>query len=123
MLDPGDETELARRFAAAANESRARAPLNAALARIVAEHADIWHGFGDVETFAHKNTVLDEWCAKVGRDPAEIERSIGVNPKHIDQADGWLEAGADEFTLGVNGPDYDLGVVKDWLAWRDSKNA
>ena len=91
--------------------------------RIVAQYADIWHGFGDVETYTHKNGVLDEWCAKVGRDPAEIERSIGVNPKHLDRADAWRAAGADEFTLGLNGPDYDMGVVKDWLAWRDEVNA
>ncbi|NIR35422.1 MAG: LLM class F420-dependent oxidoreductase, partial [Actinobacteria bacterium] len=25
--------------------------------RIVAEHADIWHGFGGPETAAHKNAV------------------------------------------------------------------
>ena len=28
--------------------------------RIVAEHADIWHGFGDAEDIAHKHEVLDE---------------------------------------------------------------
>ncbi len=91
--------------------------------RIVAQYADIWHGFGDAETFAHKSNVLDEWCAKVGRDPAEIERSVGVNPAHIDKADGWLEAGAIEFTLGLNGPDYDMAPVEEWLAWRDQVNA
>ena len=90
--------------------------------RIVAENADIWHGFGDEETYAHKNGVLDEWCAKVGRDPAEIERSVGVNPAHIDKADSLHAAGAIEFTLGLNGPDYDMAPVHDWLAWRDSKN-
>jgi probable F420-dependent oxidoreductase len=91
--------------------------------RIVAQYADIWHGFGDAETFTHKNSVLDDWCAKVGRDPSEIERSIGVSPKHLDQAQGWLDAGADEITLGLNGPDYDMAVVEDWLAWRDEVNA
>ena len=38
--------------------------------RLVAEHADIWHGFGDVETIRRLGGVLDGWCAKVGRDPA-----------------------------------------------------
>ena len=46
--------------------------------RIVAEHADIWHGFGGPEEIAHKHRVLDEWCARRGRDPLEIERSAGV---------------------------------------------
>jgi len=45
--------------------------------RLVAEHATIWHGFGDVDTLAHKNRVLDDWCAELGRDPGEIERSTG----------------------------------------------
>ena len=48
------------------------------LQRIVAEHANIWHGFGGAQTIAHKHEVLDEWCRKAGRDPAEIERSVGV---------------------------------------------
>ncbi len=25
-------------------------------------------------------------------------------------------------TIGLNGPDYDLGPVHDWLAFRDDKN-
>ena len=46
--------------------------------RMVAEHAAIWHGFGDAGTLAHKNAVLDDWCARPGRDPGEIERSTSV---------------------------------------------
>ena len=38
--------------------------------RLTAKHADIWHGFGKPEELAHKNAVLDGWCAKLGRDPA-----------------------------------------------------
>lgn len=91
--------------------------------RIVAEHADIWHGFGSVETFTRKSGILDDWCATVGRDTNEIERSIGVNPQHIDRADDYRAAGAIEFTLGLNGPDYDMGAVREWLAWRDGVNA
>ena len=37
--------------------------------RLVAEHADIWHGFGDAGELEHKNGVLDAWCAEVGRPP------------------------------------------------------
>ncbi|MDH3731350.1 MAG: LLM class flavin-dependent oxidoreductase, partial [Acidimicrobiia bacterium] len=90
--------------------------------RITAEHADIWHGFGSPETIAHKNSVLDEWCAKVGRDPAAIERSAGLqDPTRIDKADEFVAAGARHFTLPFEGPDYDLGPMADWLAWRDDK--
>src|SRR5690348_2099390 len=46
--------------------------------RFVAKHADIWHGFGDPETIKHKHEVLDKRCAEIGRDPGQIERSVGV---------------------------------------------
>ena len=94
--------------------------------RIVAEHADIWHGFystKEPDLFAHKNRVLDEWCARVGRDPAAVERSVGVDPAKIDLAPRLLESGAQQVTLGFNGPHYDMAVVEDWVAWRDELNA
>ena len=91
--------------------------------RLVARHADIWHGFGDVETITHKNAVLDDWCAKEGRDPAAIERSCGVQGDPATTGDALHDAGVRLFTIGTGGPDWDLGAVKDWLAWRDAKNA
>lgn len=92
--------------------------------RITAEHADIWHAFGSPETIAHKNSVLDQWCAKVGRDPAAIERSAGMqDPSRIDRAEEFLAAGVTQFTLGFTGPNYDLAPMAEWIAWRDSKNA
>jgi len=45
--------------------------------RIVAQYADIWNAFGTPETLAHKDGILREHCAAVGRDPATIERSVG----------------------------------------------
>ena len=97
--------------------------------RIVAEYADIWHGFASktdtrtpAQTVAHKNAVLDEWCTKLGRDPGTIERSIGVDVSSINLADEIHAAGADEIHMGVDGPDYDFAPIKDWLAWRDEKN-
>ena len=90
--------------------------------RIVAEHADIWHTFGDTETVAHKSKVLDEWCAKINRDPNAIARSIGIKTENLDQADEFAALGVTEFTLGVTGPDMDLAPVQRWLEWRDSHN-
>ncbi|HEY8455907.1 MAG TPA: LLM class F420-dependent oxidoreductase [Actinopolymorphaceae bacterium] len=89
--------------------------------RYTAEYADIWHGFGDAATLQHKCKVLDEWCAEIGRDPAEIERSGGApagDPYEVAQP--FLDAGITQFTFGVSGPDYDLSTVKRWVAWRDS---
>jgi probable F420-dependent oxidoreductase len=93
--------------------------------RLVAEHADIWHGFGDPETAAHKNRVLDEWCSRVGRDPAQIERSLGVpGSRHGDTSygDDLVEAGAEQLTLGVGGPDLEIDHLEEWMAWRDERN-
>src|SRR5690348_16762706 len=47
--------------------------------RITAKYADMWHGFGDANTLAHKMQILDQWCAEIGRDPREIERSCGTS--------------------------------------------
>lgn len=91
--------------------------------RLVAQHADIWHGFVTADTVNHKHEVLDRHCADVGRDPDEIERSAGVNAGRAPETgDPLWEAGTRLFTLGFGGPDYDLSPVKDWLAWRDQKN-
>jgi alkanesulfonate monooxygenase SsuD/methylene tetrahydromethanopterin reductase-like flavin-dependent oxidoreductase (luciferase family) len=44
--------------------------------RLVAELADWWcSDVGPVETFVRKNKILDEHCAAVGRDPAEVARA------------------------------------------------
>lgn len=49
--------------------------------RIVAETADIWNADGDSpESFARRNAILDEHCRTVGRDPAAIERTVGLPP-------------------------------------------
>lgn len=100
--------------------------------RIAAEHASIWHSFGDAETIAHKHAVLDEWCATVGRDPAEIERSAGVSPKpgrypedledYPAAAESLYAVGTRLFTIGLEAPGWDVGPLRDLLAWRDERN-
>ncbi len=69
-----------------------------------------------------KNAVLDGHCADVGRAPAEIERSIGVSKPPGEVAEALVAAGATLFTVGVNGPDYDLGLAEQWVAWRDAQS-
>jgi probable F420-dependent oxidoreductase len=89
--------------------------------RLVATYADAWNGFGPAETFAHKSAVLDRWCAEVGRDPAEIERTIGVSgpidPAAVDAA---LDAGATHLILmkGAEGGDFDLDELQELLDLR-----
>ena len=56
---------------------------------------------------------------KVGRDPAEIERSITIRPQHLKDADKYVENGITHLIMGFGGPDYDLSPLKDLIAWRD----
>ena len=91
--------------------------------RYTAEHADIWHGFGEADVIRHKNGVLNDHCADIGRDPSEIERSCGIATDKLDKADEWVEAGATLITLGFDGDSkFDLSPVADWIAWRDERN-
>ncbi|MBK5222565.1 MAG: TIGR03560 family F420-dependent LLM class oxidoreductase [Acidimicrobiia bacterium] len=43
--------------------------------RIAARFAQEWNVWGTPELLRHKNAVLDQHCADLGRDPAEIRRS------------------------------------------------
>ena len=91
--------------------------------RLVAEHADIWHGFGTPDVIRHKCGVLDAHCAAIGRDPAEIERSIMFEAHELVDADDALfdacvEAGATYFFYSGAGPDYDLAGLRQLLDWR-----
>ncbi|NMR19336.1 LLM class F420-dependent oxidoreductase [Cellulomonas fimi] len=89
--------------------------------RVVAQHADVWHSFGDVDVLTRKSAILDEHCAAVGRDPAEIERSVAVSRTPAEVAGPLVAAGATLLTVGVSGPEYDLGLVREWVGWRDAQ--
>ncbi|HET9103858.1 MAG TPA: LLM class F420-dependent oxidoreductase [Solirubrobacteraceae bacterium] len=93
--------------------------------RLVAEHAQLWHTFADPEAYHHKSEVLAEHCAKVGRDPASIQRVIGSGGAIADHADALADAGVNELTIGVGGSSggYDLGKLRELLQWRDRRNA
>jgi probable F420-dependent oxidoreductase len=79
--------------------------------RLVAEHADAWNTFGPPDTYAHKNAVLDDWCKRVGRDPAEVERTVGIAQHEIDDAEAYLDAGATHLIV-MTGHPYDLAPVE-----------
>jgi probable F420-dependent oxidoreductase len=92
--------------------------------RIVAQHADVWHSFVSPADLPHKLDVLRRWGDEVGRDVSEITVSNELNRRHLDldHADALHDTGVRLFTLGVSGPDYDLTIARQYLAWRDAKN-
>jgi alkanesulfonate monooxygenase SsuD/methylene tetrahydromethanopterin reductase-like flavin-dependent oxidoreductase (luciferase family) len=82
--------------------------------RIVARDADLWNGEGDPATYLRKNGVLDAHCAEIGRDPAEIRRTVGVPPVCIrDSREGAVAALAE--ILAAQG-----GTPADARAWAES---
>ena len=79
--------------------------------RLVAQHAQMWNAFGPADAYAAKNKVLDDWCARVGRDPAGIERTVMIfDPRDVANADAYLAAGAQHLILGM-GPPFDLAPL------------
>lgn len=79
--------------------------------RIVAHFADIWNfAGGDVDTFRHKNQVLDDHCRHIGRDPSSVVRSVQlrVDADNLsatrDMARSFIEAGARHVVLILQPP-------------------
>ena len=79
--------------------------------RIVAQYASVWNFVGgDIETFRHKNEVLDGHCAAIGRDSRTIERSIQwpINYNNMDEVRDsirpYIEAGASHIILNLRAP-------------------
>jgi probable F420-dependent oxidoreductase len=87
--------------------------------KLVARHGHIWHAFGNVDVFREKNAILDEHCAREGRDPAEIERSWNAFNNGWDEL---RDAGVTHFIVGISGSDsgYDLGYLRELVQWRDA---
>ncbi len=90
--------------------------------KLTARYADLWNGFGPPETYAHKCRVLDKWCAQVGRDPAEIERTVSIVSSEDLEAnlDAYAAAGCTHFIMMSPVPP-DAERVKTLVAWRDSQ--
>jgi probable F420-dependent oxidoreductase len=83
--------------------------------RLVAEHAQMWNGFGPPERFARKNEVLDRWCEEIGRDPSEVERTVTIDePEELDALDEFLDARAEHVIVGLDAP-FDFARLKELL--------
>ncbi|HWQ11333.1 MAG TPA: LLM class F420-dependent oxidoreductase [Roseiflexaceae bacterium] len=85
--------------------------------RVVARYANVWNSMpASVEEFRHKQRVLREHCAAVGRDPAEIELSVQTRINYGDLGatvatlQPLVDAGATHLVLMLNYP-YPDGIV------------
>lgn len=83
---PGRRIERLARAAAVLGECGVRAPLwiggkgGPKIMRIVAEYADGWNVCWRItpEEYRARASVLDEACARAGRDPGSVSRSVGL---------------------------------------------
>ena len=104
---------------------------------IVATYADEWNMWGLADTIAERAAVLDEHCDRIGRDPAEIQRSAQAlflvtddeakaktfredagRPAVAGMADEIAEAVADWQAIGLDEvivPDFTLGKGRNRL--------
>ena len=107
--------------------------------KIAARYADGWNvPFIAPDKFAHKNAVLDEHCATVGRDPKAIKRAInvglafteeslqqqfgaisdfvrpgvltGIDEEIMDGIGRYVDAGADQVNIALRAP-FDLEAL------------
>ncbi|HET9014647.1 MAG TPA: LLM class flavin-dependent oxidoreductase [Thermomicrobiaceae bacterium] len=66
---------------------------------IVARYGDAWNSTGTPEELGERNRILDEACARVGRDPEEIVRSV-YGWAAVMPFDPWESVGAFEEVVG-----------------------
>jgi alkanesulfonate monooxygenase SsuD/methylene tetrahydromethanopterin reductase-like flavin-dependent oxidoreductase (luciferase family) len=55
--------------------------------RTVARYADMWNAMGPVDVMRHKIEVLRQHCEGVGRDPSQIEFTLGIKATIRDSED------------------------------------
>jgi alkanesulfonate monooxygenase SsuD/methylene tetrahydromethanopterin reductase-like flavin-dependent oxidoreductase (luciferase family) len=79
--------------------------------RVVAEHADLWNiPGGDLDDAIGRSALLDRYCHEIGRDPAEITRSIHLSVSYDqpgstrDAIGAAVEAGFRHIVLGLSAP-------------------
>ena len=84
--------------------------------RTTARYADLWNAYGNPERMAELGAVLDERCAEIGRDPAEIERTVTMDAVWRDTPEAaqsvWDELAAIHALagrIGSDGTDRGLG--------------
>jgi F420-dependent oxidoreductase-like protein len=71
--------------------------------RMAAKYADVWNApGGEPSAVAESSAILDRHCADIGRDPAQIRRSVQV--RFNGDADGLLRTVEEFAAIGVTEP-------------------
>ena len=89
--------------------------------RLVAQYANLWNVIAEPADVKRKNSLLDGYCAEIGRDPKEIERTVvllGGNP--LEKLDAYVDAGMTHLILGSGEP-WNFIDLEKLMAWRDSQ--
>jgi F420-dependent oxidoreductase-like protein len=70
--------------------------------RLVAQYADVWNSTdSEPEVLKHKIEVLTRHCDNVGRDVAEVRKTVGLLAEPFDDVDGYLKRLEDYAELGI----------------------
>ena len=89
--------------------------------RLVAKYANLWNIIAEPVDVKRKNGLLDGYCAEIGRDPAEIERTVvllGNDP--LEKLEAYVEAGMTHLILGSGEP-WNFMALEKLVSWRDSQ--
>ena len=86
--------------------------------RLVARHAAIWNIIAEPADAKRKNELLDGYCREIGRDPAEVERSVVLlDPDPLVRLPAYLDAGMTHLILGTGEP-WNFDGLEKLLAWK-----
>ena len=91
--------------------------------RITARHAAIWNTRSTLDEAKAKSDLLDEKCREVGRDPAEIMRSVWPFDSQLGSIDtlaeyigSFREQGFDDFLFSWPSDDAEMAVLEEAAA-------
>ncbi len=88
--------------------------------KLTAQYADMWNSFGPPEKWQRKNEILTEWCQKVGRNPADIVRTVAIETEDVPhKLDAFAQVGATHLIVGMGTP-WDFKVIEQLVRWRDA---
>ena len=87
---------------------------------LAAEHADIWHIYGELDKIQHKLEVFKKLCGDFGRNPDDVELQVSYFPdlSQSGNPDAYYKLGFDEIIVTAFGPEWDLGGLREMLEWR-----